>query len=148
MHYSNTCVRISLALRNKKLKKLTLFLPHADVAEWQTHQTQNLTGVTSCGFKSRHPHYYKEHILYVLFLFQKEVSKTFNTLWIPLFIIATLPSRYTSKQFNAFKTGFTNLLLLFDTELLPHPYQLLHNQLFHTFADYSNCELTLTATIP
>lgn len=28
----------------------------ADVAEWQTHQTQNLTRATSCGFKSRHPH--------------------------------------------------------------------------------------------
>ncbi len=28
----------------------------ADVAEWQTHQTQNLTGATSCGFKSHHPH--------------------------------------------------------------------------------------------
>ena len=27
----------------------------ADVAEWQTHQTQNLTGATSCGFKSHHP---------------------------------------------------------------------------------------------
>ena len=24
----------------------------ADVAEWQTHQTQNLTGATSCRFKS------------------------------------------------------------------------------------------------
>ena len=28
----------------------------ADVAEWQTQQTQNLPVVTSCGFKSRHPH--------------------------------------------------------------------------------------------
>ena len=28
----------------------------ADVAEWQTHQTQNLAVVTSCGFKSHHPH--------------------------------------------------------------------------------------------
>ena len=26
------------------------------MAEWQTHQTQNLTGVTSCGFKSHYPH--------------------------------------------------------------------------------------------
>ena len=23
---------------------------------WQTHKTQNLAVVTSCGFKSRHPH--------------------------------------------------------------------------------------------
>ena len=30
---------------------------HADVAEWQTQQTQNLPVVTSCGFKSRHPHF-------------------------------------------------------------------------------------------
>ena len=29
---------------------------NADVAEWQTHQTQNLTRVTSWGFKSLHPH--------------------------------------------------------------------------------------------
>ena len=29
----------------------------AGVAEWQTQQTQNLPGVTSCGFKSRHLHY-------------------------------------------------------------------------------------------
>lgn len=29
---------------------------HADVAEWQTHKTQNLAGATSCGFKSHHPH--------------------------------------------------------------------------------------------
>ena len=29
----------------------------ADVAEWQTHKTQNLAGVTSCGFKSHHPHF-------------------------------------------------------------------------------------------
>ena len=31
----------------------------ADVAEWQTHQTQNLTAVMLCGFKSRHPHWVK-----------------------------------------------------------------------------------------
>ena len=28
----------------------------ADVAEWQTQQTQNLPVVTSCGFNSHHPH--------------------------------------------------------------------------------------------
>lgn len=28
----------------------------AAVAEWQTHKTQNLAGVTSCGFKSHQPH--------------------------------------------------------------------------------------------
>ena len=28
----------------------------ADVAEWQTQQTQNLPVVTSCGFDSHHPH--------------------------------------------------------------------------------------------
>ena len=28
----------------------------ADVAEWQTRKTQNLLGVTSCGFESHHPH--------------------------------------------------------------------------------------------
>ena len=28
---------------------------HADVAEWQTQQTQNLPGSRSCGFKSHHP---------------------------------------------------------------------------------------------
>ena len=27
------------------------------MAEWQTQQTQNLPVVTSCGFKSHHPHY-------------------------------------------------------------------------------------------
>ena len=27
----------------------------ADVAEWQTHKTQNLAGAISCGFKSHHP---------------------------------------------------------------------------------------------
>ena len=26
------------------------------MAEWQTHKTQNLAGVTSCGFKSHQPH--------------------------------------------------------------------------------------------
>ena len=38
----------------------------ADVAEWQTQQTQNLPVVTSCGFKSRHPHlhYMNEAVLY------------------------------------------------------------------------------------
>ena len=29
---------------------------YADVAEWQTHKTQNLAEVTSCGFKSHYPH--------------------------------------------------------------------------------------------
>lgn len=28
------------------------------MAEWQTHKTQNLAGVTSCGFKSHHPQPY------------------------------------------------------------------------------------------
>ena len=28
----------------------------AGVAEWQTHKTQNLAEVTSCGFKSHYPH--------------------------------------------------------------------------------------------
>lgn len=32
----------------------------ADVAEWQTHQTQNLAVVTSCGFKSHHPHGFRQ----------------------------------------------------------------------------------------
>ena len=33
------------------------YLSVAGVAEWQTHQTQNLTGATSCRFESgcRHP---------------------------------------------------------------------------------------------
>ena len=31
----------------------------AGVAEWQTHQTQNLTRVTSCGFKSHLLHVYE-----------------------------------------------------------------------------------------
>ena len=26
------------------------------MAEWQTHKTQNLAEVTSCGFKSHYPH--------------------------------------------------------------------------------------------
>ena len=29
---------------------------YADMAEWQTHKTQNLAEVTSCGFKSHYPH--------------------------------------------------------------------------------------------
>lgn len=29
---------------------------------WQTHKTQNLAVVTSCGFKSRHPHSRKSEI--------------------------------------------------------------------------------------
>ena len=33
-----------------------IIVKHADVAEWQTQQTQNLPVVTSCGFKSHHPH--------------------------------------------------------------------------------------------
>ncbi len=40
----------------ERYDNITLVLRKADVAEWQTHQTQNLTKVTSCGFKSRHPH--------------------------------------------------------------------------------------------
>ena len=47
----------------------------ADVAEWQTHKTQNLAGVTSCGFKSHHPHsgealdlFYKKRSSAFLFL--------------------------------------------------------------------------------
>ncbi len=37
----------------------SFFAGHADVAEWQTQQTQNLPGSRSCGFKSRHPQYIK-----------------------------------------------------------------------------------------
>ena len=50
----------------------------ADVAEWQTHKTQNLAGATSCGFKSHHPHsgealdlYYKKRSSAILFLLLK-----------------------------------------------------------------------------
>lgn len=32
---------------------------HAGVAEWQTHQTQNLAVATSCGFKSHLRHQIK-----------------------------------------------------------------------------------------
>ncbi len=38
------------------VRQMPNILTHADVAEWQTHKTQNLAGVTSCGFKSHHPH--------------------------------------------------------------------------------------------
>ena len=34
----------------------------AGVAEWQTHQTQNLTGATSCRFKSGRRHYIEKSI--------------------------------------------------------------------------------------
>ena len=46
-------------------------IKRADVAEWQTQQTQNLPVVTSCGFKSHHPHYYENRagILPALFSF-------------------------------------------------------------------------------
>ncbi len=42
------CVIMLLVVQN---------IESAGVAEWQTHQTQNLTGATSCRFKSgrRHP---------------------------------------------------------------------------------------------
>ena len=40
IHYHNF-----VALSNK----------YADMAEWQTHKTQNLARVTSCGFKSHYP---------------------------------------------------------------------------------------------
>ena len=43
LHFTDLYARISNVL--------------ADVAEWQTQQTQNLPVVTSCGFKSRHPHH-------------------------------------------------------------------------------------------
>ena len=39
-----------------KLKKICYYKCVAGVAEWQTHQTQNLTGATSCEFESRHQH--------------------------------------------------------------------------------------------
>lgn len=29
---------------------------------WQTHKTQNLAGVTSCGFKSHHPQYTAQNL--------------------------------------------------------------------------------------
>ena len=38
----------------------------AGVAEWQTHQTQNLTGATSCGFKSRLRHHCIENSIGIL----------------------------------------------------------------------------------
>ncbi len=36
-------------------------MQNAGVAEWQTHQTQNLTGATSCRFKSGRRQEEKEH---------------------------------------------------------------------------------------
>ncbi len=36
----------------------------ADVAEWQTHKTQKLAWVTSCGFKSHHPKFDEAIVLY------------------------------------------------------------------------------------
>lgn len=47
LYFTQLCVTINLGLKK---------LGYADVAEWQTHQTQNLTVATSCGFKSRHRH--------------------------------------------------------------------------------------------
>lgn len=43
LYFTQLCVTINLGLKK---------LGYADVAEWQTHQTQNLTGATSCRFKS------------------------------------------------------------------------------------------------
>ena len=43
LYFTQLCVTINLGLKKPG---------YADVAEWQTHQTQNLTRVTSCGFKS------------------------------------------------------------------------------------------------
>ena len=48
LHFQNVCVKISFVER-----KLDEF---AAVAEWQTQQTQNLPGATSCEFESRLRH--------------------------------------------------------------------------------------------
>ena len=46
-----------------------IIFKHADVAEWQTQQTQNLPVVTSCGFKSHHPHLEKEKTQIYIWVF-------------------------------------------------------------------------------
>ena len=51
----------------------------AGVAEWQTHQTQNLTGATPCRFKSGHRHdrplYISEHGIYSGFLMRGSMER-------------------------------------------------------------------------
>ncbi len=54
----------------------------AGVAEWQTHQTQNLAMATSCGFKSRLRHQQAEHDSYgacffVAFFSEKDCFTSF-----------------------------------------------------------------------
>ena len=70
------CVIISLGLKNNYFKL------NADVAEWQTHKTQNLAGATSCGFKSHHPH--KTLGFPRVFLFRKLSCKSEYTTEVPL----------------------------------------------------------------
>lgn len=53
LYFTQLCVTINLGLKK---------LGYADVAEWQTHQTQNLTGATSCRFKSGRRHYIEKSI--------------------------------------------------------------------------------------
>lgn len=53
LYFMQLCVTINLGLKK---------LGYADVAEWQTHQTQNLTGATSCRFKSGRRHYIEKSI--------------------------------------------------------------------------------------
>ncbi len=48
---------------------------------WQTHKTQNLAVVTSCGFKSHYPHFKKRY-------FKNEVFKR-RILFCVSFLIAT-----------------------------------------------------------
>ena len=57
----------------------------AEVAEWQTHQTQNLTLVTMCGFKSHLPHL-------VIFMKGPENSQFFGSFFVGQgrFVIAKL----------------------------------------------------------
>lgn len=55
------------------------YLSVAGVAEWQTHQTQNLTGATPCRFKSGHRHdrplYISEHGIYSGFLMRGSMER-------------------------------------------------------------------------
>ena len=54
----------------------------AGVAEWQTHQTQNLTGATPCGFKSHRPQAKDIHSAkgeYVFYFAQKSVTCSTST---------------------------------------------------------------------
>ena len=51
---------------------MILYRLSADMAEWQTQQTQNLPVVTSCGFKSHYPHYriraVAQNIIYTIYI--------------------------------------------------------------------------------